>query len=174
VVSLVLGGARSGKSEVAERLASRLATTACAPVTYVATAVRSNGDAGFGDRIALHRARRPADWVTVEVAGGESLTQALGSEGVVLVDSLGTWLAGHEGFVVEMEALLGALELRRAARWPTVVVSDETGLGVHPETTLGLAFRDALGLLNRGVAEVADDVRFVVAGRVLVLPREES
>jgi adenosylcobinamide kinase/adenosylcobinamide-phosphate guanylyltransferase len=53
-------------------------------------------------------------------------------------------------------------------------VSDEAGLGVHPETTLGLAFRDSLGMLNRGVAEVADDVLFVVAGRVLAMPREES
>jgi adenosylcobinamide kinase / adenosylcobinamide-phosphate guanylyltransferase len=171
VLSLVLGGARSGKSEVGERLAARLATTA--PVTYVATAVVGGGDFDFDERIARHRARRPSDWVTVEVAAGESLARALGTDGVVLVDSLGTWLAGHHGFDVEIEDLLAALERRRAAA-PTILVSDEAGLGVHPETTLGLAFRDALGALNRRVAEIADDVRFVVAGRVLVMPREES
>ena len=63
--------------------------------------------------------------------------------------------------------------MRRAAGAPTVLVSDETGLGVHPGTPLGLAFRDALGTLNRRLADVADDVRFVVAGRVLVMPSEE-
>lgn len=173
MLSLVLGGARSGKSEVAERLAARLAIPASAPVTYVATAV-GGADSDFDERIALHRARRPSDWVTVEVAVGESLAHALGTGGVVLVDSLGTWLAGHHGFVVEMQDLLAALERRRAAAVPTVLVSDEAGLGVHPETTLGLAFRDSLGMLNRGVAEVADDVLFVVAGRVLAMPREES
>jgi adenosyl cobinamide kinase/adenosyl cobinamide phosphate guanylyltransferase len=174
VLSLVLGGARSGKSEVGERLAARLAATACAAVTYVATAVGDGGDGDCDDRIALHRARRPTDWVTVEVPAGESLTGALDADGIVLVDSLGTWVAGFHGFAVETEDLLAALERRRAAEAPTVLVSDETGLGVHPGTSLGLAFRDALGTLNRCVAELADDVRLVVAGRVLAMPREES
>jgi adenosylcobinamide kinase/adenosylcobinamide-phosphate guanylyltransferase len=91
---------------------------------------------------------------------------------VVLVDSLGTWVAGHAGFEADVDDLVRTLELRRADRQATVLVSDEVGLGVHPETTAGLAFRDALGTLNRRVAEVADDVRLVVAGRVLVMPRE--
>jgi len=169
----VLGGARSGKSEVGERLATRLATTPWAIVTYVATAV-GGADGDFDRRIALHRARRPPDWVTLEIAAGQPLTDALGADGVVLVDSLGTWLAGCRGFAVETDELLAALERRRASAVPTVLVSDETGLGIHPETTLGRAFRDALGTLNRCVAEAADEVRFVVAGRVLLMPREES
>jgi adenosyl cobinamide kinase/adenosyl cobinamide phosphate guanylyltransferase len=176
VLSLVLGGARSGKSEVGERLADRLARTSsgrCCAVTYVATAVVGRGDDDFDERIALHRARRPPDWVTVEVAEGESLTPVLATGGVALVDSLGTWVAGHAGFVVDLEDLLQTLQRRRAAGAPTVLVSDETGLGVHPGTPLGLAFRDALGTLNRRLADVADDVRFVVAGRVLVMPSEE-
>jgi adenosylcobinamide kinase/adenosylcobinamide-phosphate guanylyltransferase len=174
VLSLVLGGARSGKSEVGERLAARLAgTPTVAGITYVATAVSDRGDADFDRRIALHRARRPTTWRTVEVAAGESLSPALGIDAVVIVDSLGTWVAGHAGFSVDIEDLVAALERRRDAAAHTILVSDETGLGVHPETTLGLAFRDALGTLNGRLAEVADDVRLVVAGRVLVLPREE-
>jgi adenosyl cobinamide kinase/adenosyl cobinamide phosphate guanylyltransferase len=174
VLSLVLGGARSGKSEVGERVAARLAgIPAIAGITYVATAVSERGDADFDRRIAVHRARRPTAWRTVELAAGESLSPALGTDAVVIVDSLGTWVAGHAGFVIDVEDLEAALERRREAAVHTVLVSDETGLGVHPETTLGLAFRDALGTLNRRLAAVADDVLLVVAGRVLVLPREE-
>jgi adenosylcobinamide kinase/adenosylcobinamide-phosphate guanylyltransferase len=142
-------------------------------VTYVATAAFGRGDDEFDERIALHRARRPSDWVTIEVAEGERLSPVLGTDGVVIVDSLGTWVAGHAGFVVDVDDLLSALERRRSTAAPTVLVSDETGLGVHPETPLGLAFRDALGTLNRRLGDVADDVRLVVAGRVLVMPPEE-
>lgn len=174
MLSLVLGGARSGKSEVAERLAARLATEAAASVTYVATAVSGQGDDDFDERIAVHRARRPYGWRTLEVRAGVALGHALLTGDVVLVDSLGTWVAGHSGFTVGADELLAALERRRSAATPTVLVSDETGLGVHPETALGLAFRDALGSLNRRVAELADDVSLVVAGRVLLLPRENA
>ncbi|MGD0083425.1 MAG: bifunctional adenosylcobinamide kinase/adenosylcobinamide-phosphate guanylyltransferase [Acidimicrobiales bacterium] len=176
MISLVLGGARSGKSEVAERLATRrcgeMPAASGATVTYVATAVADRGDPEFDDRIARHRARRPDGWVTVEVASGESLSNPLGGDGVMLVDSLGTWLAGHDGFDVDLEELATALERRRGLGRPTVLVSDEVGLGVHPETHVGLAFRDALGVLNRRLGEVADDVLLVVAGRVLELPRD--
>jgi len=180
VISLVLGGARSGKSEIAERLAARLSAelpsrpdALTATVTYVATAVANRGDSEFDERIAQHRARRPGGWATVEVEAGGSLTGALASDGVVLVDSLGTWLAGHEGFGVDWDELATALERRRLDR-PTVLVSDEVGLGVHPETSAGLGFRDALGELNRRVGEMADEVLLVVAGRVLRLGRDDG
>jgi adenosylcobinamide kinase/adenosylcobinamide-phosphate guanylyltransferase len=179
VISLVLGGARSGKSEVGERLAQRHADEAGgigrgAPVTFVATAASGTGDADFDERIARHRRRRPAHWSTVEVPPGESLTTALTVAGVVLVDSLGTWLAGYDGFPADLDSLLASLEWRRSRGGATVIVSDEVGLGVHPATSLGLEFRDALGAVNRRVAGLADDVRLVVAGRVLVLPVEEA
>ncbi|HXY44255.1 MAG TPA: bifunctional adenosylcobinamide kinase/adenosylcobinamide-phosphate guanylyltransferase [Acidimicrobiales bacterium] len=180
MISLVLGGGRSGKSEVGERLAELRAlagSEGCVrrepSVTYVATALTGRGDPDFDARIARHRARRPPAWVTLEVAAGEVLSAALGASGVVLVDSLGTWVAGHDDFVVDVEDLISALERRKADGWPTVLVSDEVGLGVHPETAAGLSFRDALGELNRRVAAVADDVRLVVAGRVLVMPKED-
>jgi adenosyl cobinamide kinase/adenosyl cobinamide phosphate guanylyltransferase len=163
VIALVLGGARSGKSEVAETLAAGLRR----PVTYVATAVAA--DADMADRIALHRARRPADWSTVEVGRGDDLGAALRSlSGTVLVDSLGTWLAGAESFVVEGGRLCDEIASRAG---DTVVVSDEVGLGVHPSSEMGRQFRDELGVLNRLVAASADDVRLVVAGRVLPLER---
>jgi adenosyl cobinamide kinase/adenosyl cobinamide phosphate guanylyltransferase len=180
VISLVLGGARSGKSEVAERLAQRRADEAGsreaggAPVTYVATALSGAGDDDLDQRIARHRRRRPAQWSTIEVTPGDSLTTALSTAGVVLVDSLGTWLAGHEEFAVDLDGLLASLEGRRFRGEATVIVSDEVGLGVHPATPLGLQFRDALGDLNRSVAELSDNVRFVAAGRVLLLPREDA
>jgi adenosyl cobinamide kinase/adenosyl cobinamide phosphate guanylyltransferase len=163
VIALVLGGARSGKSEVGETLAAGLPD----PVTYVATAVAA--DAEMADRIAVHRARRPADWATVEVGRGEDLGAVLRSlPGTVLVDSLGTWLAGAATFAVDGARLCDEIVGRTG---DTVVVSDEVGLGVHPSTEVGRSFRDELGVLNQLVAAAADEVRLVVAGRVLPLER---
>jgi adenosyl cobinamide kinase/adenosyl cobinamide phosphate guanylyltransferase len=154
--TLVLGGARSGKSAVAERLAG------AGSVTYVATGVPA--DEGMAARIAAHRARRPAAWATLETA---DLVGAFdGLAGTVLVDSLTAWVAAAPGFAVDVDALTGALA-GLAGR--AVVVSDEVGLGVHPSTDAGRRFRDALGLVNQAVAAVADEVLLVVAGRVLRL-----
>ncbi|HEX9969114.1 MAG TPA: bifunctional adenosylcobinamide kinase/adenosylcobinamide-phosphate guanylyltransferase [Acidimicrobiales bacterium] len=163
MITLVLGGARSGKSEVAERLASRLGE----PVTYVATGTAADDDADMAARIERHRARRPASWATVEA--GPDLGDVLrGIEGPVLLDALGTWLAGSRDFAVDGRDLCVALRERSG---DTVVVSDEVGMGVHPSSELGRRFRDALGLLNQDVAEVADEVLLVVAGRALRLDR---
>lgn len=162
MIRLVLGGARSGKSAVAERLAAQRG----GPVTYVATAP-GEGDPDFSARIAAHRARRPPSWTTVEAP--RSLISALdGIQGTVIVDSLGTWVASCEGFYVDVAGLCAVLTERPS---DTVVVSEEVGMGVHPSTEAGRRFRDALGEVNQQVAEVADEVVLVVAGRVLVLDR---
>jgi adenosyl cobinamide kinase/adenosyl cobinamide phosphate guanylyltransferase len=161
VITLVLGGARSGKSAVAERLLGEA-------VTYIATgpAPDVQSDAGWAERVDGHRSRRPSSWTTVEA--GTDLPAVLAStSGDALVDSLGTWVAAAPGFVVDVGGLCAALRARTDA---TVLVSDEVGLGVHPETAVGVDFRDALGDVNRAVAEVADEVLLVVAGRVLQLP----
>ncbi|MHB8335562.1 MAG: bifunctional adenosylcobinamide kinase/adenosylcobinamide-phosphate guanylyltransferase [Acidimicrobiales bacterium] len=159
-MTLVLGGARSGKSGVAESLAH----DASGPVTYLATGVAGD-DADFTARIAEHRRRRPAAWATLEC--GARLTEALARvEGTVVVDALGTWLAAHVDFEVDVEALLDALD---AHRGDSIVVSDEVGLGVHPESAVGRSFRDALGRLNQSVAARADTVLLVVAGCVVVV-----
>jgi adenosylcobinamide kinase/adenosylcobinamide-phosphate guanylyltransferase len=161
VVILFLGGTRSGKSELAER---RVATLG-GQVTYVATG--DAGDASMAGRIAAHRARRPATWATAEV--GRELAPALGQlDGTVLVDSLGTWVAAHWDFEVDIAGLCAAISGRRG---DTVLVSDEVGLGVHPETAVGVRFRDVLGEVNRAVADIADEVALVVAGRTLRLDR---
>lgn len=157
MITLVLGGARSGKSAVAESLVD-------GDVVYLATATVT--DADFAERVERHRARRPPSWATVE--SGPDLADALRSCGdrPVLVDSLGTWLAGVERFAADVDGLVEALRARTAA---TVVVSEEVGLGVHPETEVGRRWRDAVGEANQAVAAVADDVLLVVAGRVLRL-----
>ncbi len=124
-------------------------------------------DAEMAERIARHRARRPQGWTTLEIGPGGDLESALRNvAGTVLVDSLGSWLAGCAGFVCDIPALVKILGERLG---DTVVVTDEVGLGVHPSTGIGNAFRDALGQLNKSVADVADRVVLVVAGRVLEL-----
>lgn len=160
MIVLVLGGARSGKSEYAERLASRLPE----PVTYVATA-SVDADADLAARVAEHRARRPVSWSTVENEPDlEGVVRA--TPGTVVLDALGPWVAAAASFAVDDAALCDAL---RGRAGDTVVVSEEVGLGVHPSTAAGQRFRDALGALNQAVAAVADEVVLVVAGRPLRL-----
>ena len=161
MITLVLGGARSGKSAVAERLIGRLPL----PVTYVATGVASDSD--MAARIQLHRERRPATWGLVEVQGDDLADALLAIEGAVLLDALGTWVASLATFdAAAVAALCRALVERDG---DTVIVSDEVGLGVHPSTEVGRQFRDDLGRLNTVVADLADEVLLVIAGRVLPL-----
>lgn len=163
MITLVLGGARSGKSALAESLAARLPP----PVTYVATLVTDPTDADLVARIEAHRSRRPAPWATIELGADLNLVEALRSTpGTVLVDSLGPWVGGAPGFTVDTAGLCCALQERAG---DSVVVSDEVGMGVHPSTGLGRRFRDRLGEVNQGVAAVAGEVLLVVAGRPLVL-----
>jgi len=162
-ITLVLGGARSGKSELAERMAAALPP----PVTYLATAAldAEHPDAGFAARVEAHRRRRPPEWSTVEAGAG--LVAALGGvQGSAVVDALGAWVAATPNFEVDAAGLCEVLLARTAS---TVVVSDEVGLGVHPSTEVGGRFRDVLGLVNRAVADIAGEVLLVVAGRVLPL-----
>ncbi|MDE3140117.1 MAG: bifunctional adenosylcobinamide kinase/adenosylcobinamide-phosphate guanylyltransferase [Acidobacteriota bacterium] len=160
MITLVLGGARSGKSAVGEVLVAKCGRS----VTYVATADPAN-DQEFLARVAQHRQRRPSDWVTIE-CGVELATTVAGLEGAVLIDSLGTWLARWPDFVVNVATLLEAFD---RVRGDVVIVSDEVGLGVHPTSEVGRAYRDALGSLNQSVADYADVVLLVVAGQVLTL-----
>ena len=157
MLTLVLGGARSGKSAVAERLVAESGDD----VVYVATGVAT--DEEMAARIAAHKLRRPPTWDTVEASDLVFAVATLPARPAI-VDSLGTWVARAEDFDVDVVALLTALQARTA---PTVVVSEEVGLGVHPETEVGRAWRDALGDLNQAVASIADTVLLVVAGRTI-------
>jgi adenosyl cobinamide kinase/adenosyl cobinamide phosphate guanylyltransferase len=165
VITLVLGGARSGKSVVAEALASRLGS----PVTYVAT-MDPSGDSELQARVDAHRRRRDASWVTVDATGDLAGTLVL-VHGTALVDSLGPWVARFGGRPELVDARAAALcEVLAKRDGDTVVVSDEVGLAVHPSSAEGRCFRDSLGVLNHAVSAVADKAYLVVAGRALELP----
>jgi adenosyl cobinamide kinase/adenosyl cobinamide phosphate guanylyltransferase len=161
MITLILGGSRSGKSVYAEHLMAVKAS----PITYVAT-VHVGDDPDLSARVAAHRRRRPAEWRTVEAGRDLPALLAL-TAGSVLLDSLGPWVAAHgKGDPVHATALCRALCERSG---DTVVVSEEVGMGVHPSSEAGRHFRDVLGSLNQAVAAVADDVFLVVAGRALRL-----
>ena len=165
MITVVLGGTRSGKSEVAERIAATLP----APITYIATAFVGD-DADLEARIALHRERRPADWQTIE-AGPDLPKELAALPGTALVDSIGTWIAGVPEFAVDIDALCDACRNRDG---DTVVVAEEVGLAVHPPTDVGRRFVDAIGECNRRLATIADRVLLVVAGRAIELESFES
>lgn len=159
MITLVLGGARSGKSAVAERRAGD------GPVTYIATFVSGDDDRDMAARVAAHQARRPAHWTTVETAELVGAMRAA-EPGTVLIDSLTTWVGAATGFAVDAAGLCLAMGSHDG---DVIVVSDEVGLGVHPSSEEGRRFRDALGLVNQAVSAVADEALLVVAGRVLRL-----
>ena len=163
--ALVLGGASSGKSDFAEGLVTALGR----PRTYVATA--QAWDAEMEAKIARHRASRGPLWRTVEAPHdvASALRDADPGE-AVLVDCATLWLSNRmlAGADLRQEEgrLLAALEECRA---PVVVVSNEVGLGIVPETPLGRRFREAQGSLNQGLAARADLVVLVAAGLPLAL-----
>lgn len=164
MITLVLGGTRSGKSAVAEGLAFDAAASG-APVTYVATGMAT--DDAMASRIAAHRARRSPEWATMEVVDPALMVPMLGAlGGVALLDSVGTWIASAPDLVVDLEGLVSALRSRAG---DSIVVSEEVGLSVHPPSEAGRRFVDAIGDANQAVAAVADRVTLVVAGRALDL-----
>ncbi len=188
---LVLGGARSGKSERAElRLAGE------PDVTYVATGAAGTGDPDWAARVAAHRARRPTWWRTAETTDLAGLLAT--ARGALLIDGIGSWLAAvlddcgawdkrgagddqdtwderdawddrgaaHEKLAGRIAELIGAWRQTGAY---VVAVSDETGLGVVPATPAGRLFRDELGRLNQALAAESEEAELVVAGRVVPL-----
>ncbi|MCX7644548.1 MAG: bifunctional adenosylcobinamide kinase/adenosylcobinamide-phosphate guanylyltransferase [Rhodobacteraceae bacterium] len=163
-LSLVLGGARSGKS----RLAEALAALAPGPRSYIATA--EPGDAEMAARIARHRADRAGGgWVTLEAP--HDLAGALAAaRGVVLIDCLTLWLSNRMLAGADPEAEAGALLAVLAAHpGPVVAVSNEVGWSIVPENALARAFRDAQGRLNQALAAEAGLVVAAIAGLPLAL-----
>jgi adenosylcobinamide kinase/adenosylcobinamide-phosphate guanylyltransferase len=156
-LTLVLGGARSGKSAYAEALVTALP----APWLYVATAQAFDDE--MRERIAAHRARRASGWATVETP--LDFSGVLETARPVLVDCLTLWLTnlllgGHDIAAATL-AVDAALDARRA---PTVLVANEVGLGIVPDNALARTFRDAAGRLNQHFAARAKTVVFMVAG----------
>ena len=165
-VSLVLGGARSGKSRHAEALVEG----AAAGALYLATA--EAGDAEMAERIRRHRARRGAFWQTLEerLALAESLRRESRAERPILVDCLTLWLANllASGSAVDAE-IDGLVETLPLLAGPVVFVANEVGLGIVPENALARQFRDHAGRLNQAIAAAADRVVFLAAGLPLML-----
>jgi adenosylcobinamide kinase/adenosylcobinamide-phosphate guanylyltransferase len=160
LLTLVLGGARSGKSRYAEWLIA----TYPPPWIYLATA--EAGDDEMAERIAAHRARRDAAWQTVEaphdLAGALEATPA---GAAVLVDCLTLWLSNAMQLELDIETETARLLDALAARiGPTVAVSNEVGFGIVPDNVLARRFRDLQGTLNQKLAAQAQRVIMMVAG----------
>jgi adenosylcobinamide kinase/adenosylcobinamide-phosphate guanylyltransferase len=172
-LTVLLGGARSGKS----RLAIELAAASGAPVTFIATGEARDDD--MASRIAAHRAERPEGWLTVEepYALEESLSGANPSHTVV-VDCLTLWTANALARDDEPDRVLAAATraaataARRQAL--TIAVSNEVGLGIVPLEPIGRAYRDLLGSVNRAWVAASADAALVVAGRALRLAAAEG
>jgi adenosylcobinamide kinase/adenosylcobinamide-phosphate guanylyltransferase len=169
--TLVLGGARSGKSAFAEKLVrdSGLARV------YLATATAGDGE--MQTRIARHRVQRGDDWTTVEepLALVDALTREVTHGRAVLVDCLTLWLSNV--MLAERDPEIEARRLTRfleVAKYPVVLVSNEVGLGLVPETPLGRQFRDAQGRLNQAIAACVPNVVFIAAGLPLWLKNSSS
>ena len=163
-LTLVLGGARSGKSRHAEQLVMQ----APPPWVYLATAQALDGE--MQKRIDQHRSRRDPRWRTMEVPLDIAEAIAAPSSGAMLLDCLTLWLSNallaKRNLAAEGDRLIAALSV---APGPLVVVSNEVGLGIVPDTPLGREFRDAQGHLNQRVAAIADHVLLMAAGLPLSL-----
>lgn len=165
-VTLVLGGARSGKSMYAEAL------VAASPAPWVYLATAQAGDEEMRARIALHRQRRGDGWITRETPDGleDAITAAEAIDRPVLVDCLTLWATNLMLADQDIAAACGRLEAALAARQADVVlVSNEVGLGIVPDNALARRFRDEAGRVNQRIAKVADRVVFMVAGLPMIV-----
>jgi adenosylcobinamide kinase/adenosylcobinamide-phosphate guanylyltransferase len=173
---LVLGGVRAGKSAFAVARARAIGGR----VVFVATAEARDDEMAM--RIARHRAERPPTWRTIEepLALPSALAALEGEADVVVVDCLNLWVSnllhnrpnlddsGLRDEAAQLEAV-GA-----CPRYTLLLVSNEVGWGVHPETELGRRFRDALGLVNQAAARAADEVVLMVAGCPLTVKASDT
>ncbi|KEA65125.1 Adenosylcobinamide-phosphate guanylyltransferase [Marinobacterium lacunae] len=166
MIRFITGGARSGKSSRAEQLAAASGRE----VVYIATAEARDGE--MSERLAMHRARRPSNWQTVEepLALPEVIRSRQGEGICLLVDCLTLWvtnlLLADRDMQVHRETLLSALEV---AKGEIILVSNETGMGVVPMGELSRRFVDESGWLHQAVAAQADQVVLMVAGLPLVV-----
>ncbi len=164
-LTLLIGGARSGKSTLAVQMGEHHGGA----VTFIATAEPFDDD--LRERIARHRDERPSGWATIECP--VHLAGAIGDvpdEHLLIVDCLTVWLANLFVRGEDIEALgLELIDALRRRLGPTVVVTNEVGMGVHPESESGRVYRDELGRLNQLVAAASDTSLLMVAGRAVRL-----
>jgi adenosylcobinamide kinase/adenosylcobinamide-phosphate guanylyltransferase len=165
--TLVLGGARAGKSRYAETMIER-----CKPSTAIYIATAEAGDVEMATRIAAHKAQRSALWQTIEapIELADAITDAARAGHPVLVDCLTLWLSnlmlgGHD-CDEECDRLIDTFGALSA---PVVLVSNEVGLSIVPDNKMAREFRDLAGRVNQRVAEAAHRVVFVAAGLPMLL-----
>ena len=163
---MLIGGARSGKSDLAVQLAAAWSGR----VHVLATAEALDDD--MTTRIAKHKADRPADWgLTEEPTNLSAALVSIDPTALLIVDCLTLWTANMadtpESRVIDsMSDFMAALRVRST---PSLVITNEVGLGVHPETALGIRYRDLLGRVNSAAVRLADQAYFTVAGGVVPL-----
>lgn len=176
--TLILGGARSGKSTRAEQLLGGYAD-----VLYVATGGTRDGDPEWAQRVGLHRERRPASWRTAETCDLEGVLRDTADPAPVLIDCLALWLTtvmdecdawDDAAWAAGGERAVGLRCAALAGAWGStgrqvIAVSNEVGMGVVPATAAGRRFRDTLGRLNMAVADASERVLLVVAGQVVTV-----
>jgi adenosyl cobinamide kinase/adenosyl cobinamide phosphate guanylyltransferase len=161
MLTLLLGGARSGKSTLAVQMAARQRF----PVVFLATAEPFDDD--MAARISRHREERPADWTTVEcpIALAEAV-DGTPADSFLVIDCLTVWMANLMVHTIDRDRATAALLASLAGRTgPTVVVSNEVGMGIVPEHPMGREYRDELGRLNQQLATLAHTALLMVAGR---------
>jgi len=172
MLTFLVGGARSGKSTLAVQMGEHHGGA----VTFVATAEPFDDD--LRERVERHRLERPAHWTTVEAPVHlADAVRATPPEHFLIVDCLTVWMGNlmvhidaPEHITDHVDDVIAALgERRRHADERTVVVSNEVGMGIHPDTALGRRYRDDLGRVNQRVASIADTTLLLVAGRALRL-----
>ncbi len=171
--TLVLGGVRSGKSQLAERLAAESGLK----VTYIATAGAEDGS--MAERIEIHRQRRPADWVNLEekIHLAQAITDTAADDQCILVDCLSLWvtnlLMADQDDLIEAEASAFLAALQQAPG-RIIMVSSESNMGVIPMGELSRRYCDLIGSLHQRVAEQSENVILTVAGLPQVLKGELS
>lgn len=171
-LTLLIGGARSGKSSLAVEWGRRTG----GPITYIATAPRPEDaptDADMAERVERHRLERPASWTTVEETVDLAGAIAATTQRPIVIDCLTLWVSnlmwlGRSDADIEHLATTTSAQAARYGR-PVLAITNEVGLGVHPETELGRRYRDVLGRVNQRWVAAADRSLLLVAGRALEL-----
>lgn len=175
-ITLITGGARSGKSRYAESQASRHGGA----VTYIATAPEYPNDPEWRARIDVHRDRRPREWTCVETGDAASVIAKAACSEAILVDCVGMWLTRlldeHDGWDAAHEDVhllvsrktAGLVSTLESTTADVFIVTNEVGMGIVPDSASGRLFRDLLGVVNAQIAACADEVVLMVAGRPLI------
>jgi len=172
-ITLITGGARSGKSDLAQRLGQSWD----GPVWVIATATA--GDVEMATRIERHKSERPKDWITAETRLTlTSVIRKVPDDALVILDCVTMWVANcllDEFDVVAMEQETAAfLSMASRRKAPVVIVTNEVGLSIVPENELARLYQDMLGRVNQALAQVAERVLFLSAGRVTQLQKIED